>query len=69
MTSTPTDKKIEITVSPQGTTSIKTSGFAGGSCRDATRELERALGVAGSETLLPEFYGRVGVGQQVQQGQ
>jgi len=63
------DKKIEITVSPQGTTNIKTSGFSGGSCRDATRELERALGVAGSETLLPEFYGRAGVGQQVQQGQ
>ncbi len=68
MTSTP-ERKIEITVSPQGTTSIKTSGFAGGSCRDATRELERSLGVAGTETLLPEFYGRSSVGQQVQQGQ
>jgi len=63
MTSTPSEKKIEITVSPQGTTSIKTSGFAGGSCREATRELECALGVAGTETLLLEFYGRVGVGQ------
>ena len=38
------EKKIEITVNPEGAVSIKTTGFTGGSCRDATRELERALG-------------------------
>ena len=64
-----TEKKIEITVSPEGATSIKTSGFTGSSCRDATRELERALGLAGRESLLPEFYGQTKAGQQVQQGQ
>jgi hypothetical protein len=69
MTSTPTTKTIEITVSPEGATSIKTSGFTGSSCRDATRELERALGLAGRESLLPEFYGQTKAGQQVQQGQ
>jgi len=42
--------------------------FTGSSCRDATRELERALGVAGKESLLPEFYGQVSTGQQIQQG-
>jgi hypothetical protein len=68
MTST-TEKKIEITVSPEGATSIKTSGFTGGSCRDATRDIERALGVSGRESLLPEFYGQTNTGQQVQQGQ
>jgi hypothetical protein len=67
--STPTTKTIEITVSPEGATSIKTSGFTGSSCKDATRELERALGVSGRETLLPEFYGQTSTGQQVQQGQ
>ena len=67
--STPTTKIIEITVSPEGATSIKTSGFTGSSCRDATRELERALGLAGRESLLPEFYGQTKAGQQVQQGQ
>jgi len=68
--STPTtnSRTIEITVSPEGATSIKTSGFTGGSCRDATRELERALGVAGKESLLPEFYAQTKAGQQVQQG-
>lgn len=51
-----TEKRIEITVSSEGATSIKTSGFTGSSCRDATRDLERALGVAGTENLLPEYY-------------
>ncbi len=62
------EKKIEITVSPEGATSIKTSGFTGGSCRDATRELERALGVSGRESLLPEFYAQTSTGQQLRQG-
>ena len=66
--STPTTKIIEITVSPEGATSIKTSGFSGGSCKDATRELERALGLAGKESLLPEFYGQTSTGERLQQG-
>lgn len=67
--STPTTKTIQITVSPEGAVSIKTTGFIGGSCRDATRDIERALGVAGRESLLPEFYGQSSAGEQVQQGQ
>jgi hypothetical protein len=66
--STPTTKTIEITVSPEGTTSIKTSGFTGGSCRDATRDLERALGLAGRESLLPEYFNQSSTGEQIQQG-
>jgi hypothetical protein len=61
-------KTIEITVSPEGATSIKTSGFTGSSCRDATRDLERALGVSGRESLLPEFYGQTSTGERLQQG-
>ena len=49
-------QRIEITVSPEGAVSIKTSGFTGSSCRDATKAIEKALGVAGRETLLPEFH-------------
>jgi hypothetical protein len=62
------EKRIEITVSPEGATSIKTSGFTGSSCRDATRDLERALGVAGKESLLPEYYGKTSTGERLQQG-
>jgi len=66
--STPTTKTIEITVSPEGATSIKTSGFTGGSCRDATRDLEGALGLTGREHLLPEFYNQTSTGEQLRQG-
>jgi len=64
-----TEKKIEITVSPEGATSIKTSGFTGSACKDASRFIERALGVAGSETLLPEFYAQGQAGEHMRQGQ
>ena len=66
--STPTSKTIEITVSPEGAASIKTSGFTGSSCRDATRDLERALGLAGKESLLPEYYAKTNTGEHLQQG-
>ena len=66
--STPTSKTIEITVSPEGAVSLKTTGFFGSSCKDATRELERALGLAGKETLLPEFHQQHASQGQIRQG-
>jgi hypothetical protein len=66
--SIPTTKTIEITVSPEGAVSIRTTGFTGSSCRDATRDLERALGVAGKGSLLPEFYAQSNAGEQLRQG-
>ena len=63
-----TTKTIEITVTPEGATSFKTSGFTGGSCKDATRDLEKALGVAGRESLLPEYFQRASTGEQIRQG-
>ncbi len=49
-------KTIEITVSPDGQTRLQTKGFAGSTCRDATRLLERALGEVSEERLTPEFH-------------
>jgi hypothetical protein len=69
--STPTthaSKTIEITVTPEGAVSLKTTGFSGSSCKDATRELERALGVTGKETLLPEFHSRPQASEHLRQG-
>ena len=63
-----TEKRIEITVSPEGAVSIKTSGFQGGSCKDATRDLEKALGVAGQEQLTQEYFARESTGEQLRQG-
>jgi hypothetical protein len=61
-------KKIEITVSPEGSVSIKTTGFASSSCRDATRDIERALGVSGRESLLPEYFNRTSTDERLRQG-
>ncbi len=55
------------TCEPEGSVSMKTAGFTGGSCRDATRELERALGMSGRESLLPEFFVRNGNSERIQQ--
>ena len=52
---------------PEEAVSIKTTGFTGSSCREATRELERALGMSGQESLLPEFFVRNGNSERIQQ--
>jgi hypothetical protein len=49
-------KTIEIIVAPDGTATIQTRGFAGSSCRDATRLLEAALGEVTGERLTAEFH-------------
>ncbi len=49
-------KTIEVTVSPAGETRVETKGFAGTACRDATKLLERALGVVASDTPTAEMY-------------
>ena len=62
------EKTIQITVTPEGSVSIKTSGFTGGSCRDATRDMEKALGLAGREHLLPEYFVNNELHDRLQQG-
>jgi hypothetical protein len=47
---------IEIIVSPQGETKIETKGFAGTSCRDASRFIELALGSRVGEQITAEFH-------------
>jgi hypothetical protein len=49
-------KTIEIIIDAKGESTIQTKGFAGASCRDASKLLERALGERVSETLTGEFY-------------
>ena len=61
-------RTIEIMVSPQGETKLETKGFAGSSCREASRLLEQALGTEAKEQLTPEFYAQATSAQQVQQG-
>jgi len=49
-------KTIEIIVAPDGGTTVQTRGFAGPSCRDASRFIEDALGRTAGERLTAEFH-------------
>ncbi len=62
-----TSKTIEITVSPEGKTSVQTLGFSGSSCRDASRFIEQALGQRTDEKLTAEFHQSESVQQTNQQ--
>jgi hypothetical protein len=57
---------IEVTVSPQGESTIQTKGYSGDACLNASRFLEQALGIASSERKTAEFYGSTSVEQHVQ---
>ena len=49
-------KRIEILVGTTGQTTVRTTGFAGPSCREASRFIEEALGKRTSERLTSEFH-------------
>ena len=48
--------QIEILISPKGTTRVRTLGFSGSQCRQASAFLEKALGQTTHESLTPEFF-------------
>lgn len=60
-------KIIEIIVSPKGETTIQTKGYAGGTCREASKFIEQALGQRTGEQLTAEFYQTADVQQSQQQ--
>jgi hypothetical protein len=49
-------RTIEVIVSPQGQTRLETKGFAGASCKDASRFIENALGRKVSEQATAEMH-------------
>jgi hypothetical protein len=58
---------IEVTISPQGETTVQTKGFAGSTCQDASKFLEQALGVSTGERKTSEFYATAPAQQHIQQ--
>jgi len=62
-------KTIEITVSPEGAVTVRTKGFTGPACRDASRFLEQALGTRTAEALTADFHQRQGVDGELRQSQ
>jgi hypothetical protein len=57
-------KTIEIIVSPQGETVVTTRGYVGSECREASKFLERTLGVQTKEQLTSEYYATQTTAQQ-----
>jgi hypothetical protein len=49
-------KTIELTIAPDGETTVKTIGYTGASCKDGSRWLEESLGVKTGETLTQEYH-------------
>ena len=49
-------KTIVIIVSPKGDTSVQTKGFAGASCREASKSIEQALGQQTEEHVTSDFH-------------
>jgi hypothetical protein len=49
-------RTIEIVVDTKGATVIETKGFEGGSCKDATRRLQAALGATTDDKNTADFY-------------
>ena len=47
--------RIEITVTPEGETSVDTKGFAGPACKAASKPYEDVLGAKIAERLTPEY--------------
>ena len=55
---------IELIISPTGETKVETKGFAGSSCRAASKFVEEALGQRLGEQLTSEFHQQQAVQQQ-----
>ena len=58
-------KRIEVIVTPSGETRIETQGFTGSECRDVSRQLEQALGIASTDKPTAEMYAVLPVGESV----
>ena len=49
-------RTIEITVNAKGEPTVQTKGFAGSTCREASKFIEQALGQRIGEQLTAEFH-------------
>jgi hypothetical protein len=61
-------KTIEVIISPTGETTVTTKGFAGSSCRNASKFIEQALGIVQSDKPTAEMYQTQNADQVIRQG-
>jgi hypothetical protein len=48
-------RTIEVTIDPQGSVTIEATGFRGNACEQATKEIEKALGIQKTRKKKPEY--------------
>jgi hypothetical protein len=60
------EQVIEVTISPQGETTVKTLGYTGPACAQASRFLEQALGETIRDQRSAEYYQEAPATQEVQ---
>lgn len=58
-------KKITVHVDREGGTQISTEGFTGTTCQDATKQLEKALGIVTENKHTDEYYATSSVDQSI----
>lgn len=56
-------KLIEIIVSPTGATRLETKGFAGATCKEASRFIEQAIGTSRTDRVTADFHQQTAVGE------
>ena len=49
-------RTIEVTIDAAGTVTVEATGFQGGACEQATKEIEEALGLKKARKKKPEYY-------------
>lgn len=60
---------IEVVIATDGTSRVQTKGFTGEACRQASEQLEQALGLRTGETLTAEYYERQSQREYLKEGQ
>jgi len=49
-------RTIEVIVTPTGEVTVEAVGFQGKACKQATEAIEKALGLAATPKLKPEYH-------------
>ena len=60
-------KEIIVTVDKEGKAEVEAMGFKGSGCKDATKAIEKALGLLTKDTVKPEFYEKATVQDRLNQ--
>ena len=61
-------QEIKITIKTDGTTEVRVNGIKGRGCKDATREIELALGAVTEDKATAEMYQTAGENVHQRQG-